>query len=265
MNITFLGTGTSHGIPVIGCDCNICCSRDRRNQRWRSSLWIEGSHGESVVIDTGPEFRLQAVRAGIRRLDAVLITHSHADHVHGLDDIRPLSIETPTPVFGNPWTIEELKQRFAYIFQDTQCGGGKPRIEMHPVSAPFNIGGLEIIPIPAKHGELDIYGWKLVEAGKSVVYLTDTNRIPTESELLIGTPDIFIIDALREKKHPTHFSFDEALEESIKTGSKLVYFTHICHNHTHKEIKTYCKHALKRKNVSGICVEPAFDGFSLKI
>jgi phosphoribosyl 1,2-cyclic phosphate phosphodiesterase len=217
------------------------------------------------VIDTGPEFRLQALRAGIKKIDAVLCTHSHADHIHGLDDVRPLSLETPIPIFGNTETIEDLKERYSYAFLESQYGGGKPRIELNQIAVPFKIDNLEITPIPLKHGELDVFGWKIVESGKSITYLTDTNRIPIESEALIGKPDILIIDALRMKAHSTHFSFDEAIEAALKTEAESVYFTHIAHNFSHEEIISYCKNKLQEKQIAKIKIEPAFDGLTLKL
>jgi phosphoribosyl 1,2-cyclic phosphate phosphodiesterase len=260
MKITFLGTGTSDGVPTIGCSCEVCCSADTRDTRWRSSLWIQGHNGgageKSIVIDTGPEFRLQALRAGIQKIDAILTTHSHADHVHGLDDVRPMSFASPIPIFANSDTIKDLKERFSYIFRETQKGGGKPRIELRSVSDPFKIDGLEITPIPVKHGGLDVFGWKIVESDKSIVYLTDTNKIPITSKPLIGSPDVLVIDALRMKPHSTHFTFDEAMEAAIKIGAKSVYFTHINHDYSHEWIKSYCKNTN---------IEPAFDGLSLTI
>jgi phosphoribosyl 1,2-cyclic phosphate phosphodiesterase len=263
MNITFLGTGTSDGVPVIGCDCEVCHSEDSRNQRYRSSLWIQGNRGESVVIDTGPEFRLQALRAGIKKIDVLLITHSHADHVHGLDDVRPISFQSPIPIFANDQTITDLKDRFSYVFRETQRGGGKPRIELHSISSVFQFDGLEITPIPVKHGELDIYGWKIVEGGKALVYITDASKIPSESEMIIGKPDILILNALRINPHPTHFNFDEAIEAALKIGAESVYFTHIAHNFSHDWMKEYCKKSLQEKNISQTKIEPAYDALSL--
>jgi phosphoribosyl 1,2-cyclic phosphate phosphodiesterase len=265
MKIIFLGTGTSDGVPVIGCSCEVCHSENRRDNRFRSSLWVQGNRGESLVIDAGPEFRLQALRSGIKKIDALLVTHSHADHIHGLDDVRPMSFITPIPIFANRRTIKDLKQRFSYIFRKTQRGGGKPRIKMHSVNAPFKIDDLEITPIPVKHGELDIYGWKIAEKNKSVVYLTDTSNIPSKSEKLIGSPDILIIDALRMKPHSTHFNFDEAMEAAFKIGAASVFFTHIAHNFSHEWIKGYCKNVLQERNITNVNIEPAFDGLNLML
>jgi phosphoribosyl 1,2-cyclic phosphate phosphodiesterase len=262
MRITFLGTGTSDGVPVITCDCEVCHSADKRDQRFRSSLWIQGNRGESVVIDTGPEFRLQALRAGIKKLDGLLITHSHADHVHGLDDVRPMSFQSPIPIFSNQQTIDDLKERFSYIFRETQRGGGKPKIELLSVSSSFNIDGLEITPIPIKHGELDIFGWKISESDKTIVYITDASKIPLESECLIGKPDILIINALRTKPHSTHFNFDEAIEAALRIGAESVFLTHIAHNFTHEQIIDYCKTILQEKKITKTKIEPSFDELS---
>ncbi|MDR0389638.1 MAG: MBL fold metallo-hydrolase, partial [Spirochaetaceae bacterium] len=158
MKLIVLGSGTSHGIPVVGCRCPRCCSADARDRRFRSSLYIEGRGGERVVIDTGPEFRLQALAANLTGLDAILLTHSHADHLHGLDDVRPFSRDRPIPVYGNAPTIRELKERFAYIFHPVQTGGGLPQIECYSAGAFVLVGGLRFTPVPVKHGNLDILG-----------------------------------------------------------------------------------------------------------
>jgi phosphoribosyl 1,2-cyclic phosphate phosphodiesterase len=261
MKLSILGSGTSHGIPVLGCACPVCRSPDPRDRRMRASLYIEGSGGERVVIDTGPEFRLQALRAGITGLDAVLLTHAHADHVHGLDDVRPLSRERIIPVYGGPETLEELRERFSYVFRKTQMGGGKPRIELLGVQGPLQIGGLVLTPVPVKHGALDILGWKVEEAGAgTAVYLTDASAIPALSRTLIERPETLIIDGLRERPHETHFSFREALETAADLQARRVYLTHISHDHFHHEIEDYC-HAFKEKRgLAGVTMEPAWDG-----
>ncbi|MDR2053145.1 MAG: MBL fold metallo-hydrolase, partial [Treponema sp.] len=182
MRITVLGSGTSHGVPVIGCECPVCRSADPRDTRTRASLYVRGENGGRVVIDTGPEFRLQALRAGIGDLDAVLLTHTHADHLHGLDDIRALTWDKAIPVYANEPSIAELKERFSYIFRETQAGGGKPRIIPRVPAGILDIGSLNFTPIPLKHGALDILGWRITETGcgkdaapeaaRTVVYMT---------------------------------------------------------------------------------------------
>jgi phosphoribosyl 1,2-cyclic phosphate phosphodiesterase len=234
----------------------------------RASLYIEGNTGERGVIDTGPEFRFQAIRARISRLDGIFLTHAHADHVHGLDDIRPLCYENPIPVYSNQHTLEELKERFSYIFKDTQRGGGKPRITPFVVSEPVPIGNLTFTPVPVKHGILDILGWKISEAGDRattvVVYLTDTSRIPDTSLQLIHRPDILIIDGLRLRPHETHFSFLEALETALHIQAQQVYLTHICHDYSHQEIEDFCQRFQRERG--GIKVaKPAYDGMELML
>lgn len=261
MKLIVLGSGTSYGVPVIGCDCPVCASEDPRDKRMRSSLYIEGGRGERVVIDTGPEFRLQALRAKISSLDAVFLTHAHADHVHGLDDVRALSRDREIPVYGNAKTMAELEKRFAYVFQDTQRGGGKPRIKLNVADKPVPVGGLTLSPVPVKHGALDILGWRIGEAGTRpfALYLTDTSAIPESSLGLIRAPDLLIVGGLREQPHETHFSFEQALRAGTAIGAKRICLTHICHNHFHREIQEYCLRFRNTRDLEETAMEPAYD------
>jgi phosphoribosyl 1,2-cyclic phosphate phosphodiesterase len=277
MKLIVLGSGTSHGIPVIGCSCPVCRSGDPRDTRMRASLYIEGAGGKRAVIDTGPEFRLQALRAGISALDAVFLTHAHADHVHGLDDLRSLSYEREIPIYGNAQTMAEVAERFSYVFRTTQRGGGKPRISLNPVDRPVRIGGLTFTPIPVKHGSLDILGWRIDETKSgdpnsedpgsrnlgSCVYLTDTSFIPPESLALIRSPEVLIIGGLREQPHETHFSFDQALRAAAEIGSPRTYLTHICHTHSHREIGEYCRRFQAEHGLQQLEMDAAFDGMEL--
>jgi phosphoribosyl 1,2-cyclic phosphate phosphodiesterase len=273
MKLTILGSGTSHGVPVVGCACPVCRSEDPRDKRLRASLYIAGRGGERALIDTGPEFRLQAIRAGINQLDALFLTHAHADHIHGMDDVRPLSRERPLPVYGNGETIRELRERFSYVFRETQRGGGKPRLLPEEISGPVRIGGLRFTPVPVKHGNLDIFGWKIEEAGdpgsgdagRSALYLTDTSEIPESSRPLIGGPEILIIGGLRQRPHETHFSFKQALDEAVRTGARRTWLTHICHDSSHREIEDYCRAYREEKGLSGLTMEPAYDGLELSL
>ncbi|MDR0587050.1 MAG: MBL fold metallo-hydrolase, partial [Treponema sp.] len=270
MKVTILGSGTSQGIPVPGCDCPVCHSSDRRDNRTRASVCIEDRNGETAVIDTGPEFRIQALEAEIKRLDAVFLSHAHADHVHGFDDIRPFSYRKPIPVYGNRQTIGEFMERFAYIFKTTQMGGGKPRIEVHAVSErqTITLGGLVFCPVLVRHGVLGIFGWKISEnrpdgsrpedrtenggANPAVVYLTDVSNIPEDSFGIIGKggpPEFLIIDGLRKRPHETHFSFDEAFEAAFRIGAGQTYLTHICHEHSHREIEALCREFTGKKGL----------------
>ena len=281
MKVTVLGSGTSHGIPVVGCGCPVCASDDPRDKRMRSSIYIEGSGGECILIDAGPEFRLQALRAGIRHLDAILLTHAHADHIHGLDDVRPLSREQPIPVYGNEQTITEMEERFSYIFGTkwgkAQQGGGKPRLspriaDSSASSKPVRIGGLSAAPVPVKHGILDILGWELQESNcaKSLLYLTDTSAIPPSSlsQLLSENSRlsrVIIIGGLRKKPHETHFSFDEALNAALGLGSESIYLTHICHEHSHEEIEQICLAFRESRRQEKMEIHPARDGLELVV
>lgn len=267
MKLIILGSGTSHGIPVLGCGCAVCRSRDSRDKRMRASLYIAGNGGEAAVIDTGPEFRVQALRAGIRRLDAVFLTHAHADHMHGLDDVRPLSVQTPLPVYCNGSALAELRERFSYVFKPTQQGGGKPRIIPAGVSAPVAIGGLHFTPIPVRHGALDILGWRIDEDGsdKTAVYLTDVSAIPAPSLPLIGSPEILIIGALRTRPHETHFTFEQALSTALGIGAKQVFLTHICHDYTHRQIENYCRGFMREGQLKNVSMGPAWDTMELAI
>ncbi|MDR0689629.1 MAG: MBL fold metallo-hydrolase [Spirochaetaceae bacterium] len=265
MKLIVLGSGTSHGIPVVGCDCPVCRSGDPRDKRMRSSLYIEGAGGERAVIDAGPEFRLQAIRAGITRLDALFLTHAHVDHVHGLDDLRPLCYERPIPVYGNPQTLEELRERFSYIFKQTQQGGGKPRITLRAAGDPVRIGGLTFTPVPVRHGILDILGWKISPSGKTggpAVYLTDLSGIPQESLDLIRGPAVLFIGGLRARPHETHFTFDQALDTARTLGAKQTRLIHICHEHSHRDIEDSCRAFQKKTGARGT-MGPAYDGQEL--
>ncbi|MDR1249258.1 MAG: MBL fold metallo-hydrolase [Treponema sp.] len=261
MKLIVLGSGTSNGIPVIGCGCPVCASEDPKDKRMRSSLLIEGDAGERVVIDTGPEFRLQALRAKISSLDAVFLTHAHADHVHGLDDVRPLSWDRELPVYGNAKTLSELTERFAYVFQDTQRGGGKPRLKLNVADGPVRIGDLLLTPVPVQHGSLGILGWKISEAGKRpfAAYLTDTSLIPESSAELIRGPALLIVGGLRERPHETHFNFEQALSAGAALGAERVCLTHICHGHSHREIGEYCRRFREARGLGERVMEPAYD------
>lgn len=268
MKMKFLGTGTSHGVPVIGCSCSVCKSVDPRDNRMRSSAYIFDP--VNVVIDTGPEFRIQAIRAGITKLDSVFYTHNHADHLHGLDDLRifshtqsggvdasgkPKADETEGPgidIHANPSTIKTIRQAFNYIFCQTQLGGGKPKLhlvsnDLYTKENPIEVGSVKAIPVPLKHGSLDDSGYVFYEerdgVRHSIVYLTDCNFIPEESFELIkeaaGTIEHLIIDGLRVKPHPTHFCFDESMKAADRIGARCTWITHVTHNLSHIATQEY--------------------------
>ena len=275
MKIIVLGSGTSHGVPVVGCSCPVCTSPDPRDKRMRTSVYIEGSGGERALIDAGPEFRLQAVKAGINRLDGIFLTHAHADHTHGLDDIRPLCRDRAIPVYGNESTIAEMKERFSYIWAVTQLGGGKPRLTPTVVDAsaspePVKIGGLTFTPAPVKHGILDILGWEVENDGKSFLYLTDVSAIPPAvQERLTGEKSrqfrVVVIGGLRIRPHETHFSFEQALNAAAGIGARAVYLTHLCHDHSHIEIEEFCRNFKKNHGLEETEIHPAQDGLEINL
>jgi phosphoribosyl 1,2-cyclic phosphate phosphodiesterase len=269
MKITVLGSGTSGGIPVVGCGCPVCSSANPKDTRLRASVLVEGPAGESLVIDTGPDFRFQALRAGIKRLDGIFLTHAHADHIHGMDDLRPLSRDRPLPVYGNGQTITEMRERFSYVFKETQLGGGKPRLAPQAVTEPVRVGTLVFYPLPVKHGELDILGWYVEEDpetghGGGFLYLTDTSAIPPSSRSLVPRPHTIIIGGLRVRPHPTHFTFEEAMKAALELGGERIYLTHICHEHSHDETEKICGKFSRLRGFSGL-LSPAWDGLELKI
>lgn len=230
MDLLFMGTGTSMGVPVIGCDCPVCTSPDPRNQRCRSSLLVR--HNDiHVLIDTAPELRQQALRFQLRRLDAVLLTHTHADHIFGFDDLRRFNHlqGRPIPVYGSSETLGELQRIFAYCFRPPQPGGTKPEVELHPVAGAFRIGDLTFTPIPVWHGRMPVTGWRV----GPVAYITDASRIPDESlELLTGL-DVLVLGALRFRPHPTHMSISEALAVITELKPRRAFLTHLSHEVDH--------------------------------
>jgi phosphoribosyl 1,2-cyclic phosphate phosphodiesterase len=239
----------------------------------RSSLYVKGGRGERIVIDTGPDFRFQALRAGIKYLDFVLLTHTHADHLHGLDDLRQLSRIKPVRIYLNEQSAVDVRERFAYIWRKTQRGGGKPKIDLCVINEPFSFETLTITPVPVKHGKMDVLGWKISESGGAgAAYITDCNFIGDESLALLKNISCLILGALRERRHETHFSFDEALETVKKIASppisphlKQVFFTHLADEHFHAEIVEYCGRWRERNGMTRLSILPARDGLEITL
>ena len=259
MTLSFLGTGTSHGVPVIGCRCPVCRSSDPRDRRYRSSLLVrEGD--TSLIVDAGPEFRLQALRARVESLDALLLTHAHADHVHGLDDIRPLCREVPLPVYADAACLQELKLRFSYVFREGgQIGGGRPRMRLEKAAASFVVGSLEVESLPLLHGEMEILGWKLGD----FAWMSDCSGIPARTmDILRGSGGVatkrVAIGGLRARAHPTHFSFMEAIAAARAIGAVQTWIIHLTHDHSHEEVETIC-----RDFGADVGARPAWDGLVL--
>ncbi|MEN6356035.1 MAG: MBL fold metallo-hydrolase [Armatimonadota bacterium] len=232
MRVTFLGTGTSHGVPMIGCDCPVCTSANPHNKRTRSSVFVE-SDGVNILIDTGPDMRAQVLRENIRRVDAVLLTHAHADHIFGLDDIRRFNDISgkPMPCFGSGRTLECVRRAFQYVFVPTQIGGGKPQLDLVELDGPFDDMGVGVTPVPIFHGELSIYGYRIGDFG----YITDCSRIPASSEELLRGLDTLVLGVIRHEPHETHFCVSEALSIICKLKPRRAFFTHIAHRLEHDQ------------------------------
>ncbi|MBJ6144939.1 MBL fold metallo-hydrolase [Hymenobacter sp. BT559] len=237
MTITFLGTGTSSGVPMIGCDCPVCRSLDPRDQRLRVAVHLE-VEGRSLVIDTGPDFRQQMLRARVSHLDAVLFTHEHKDHTAGLDDIRAFNFrqQQEMPVYAEPRVINQLKQEFAYIFAE-QKYPGVPQVRLHPIEAddqPFDVAGVAVQPLRALHYRLPVLGFRV----GSFAYLTDANFIGPETMAQLRGADTIVLNALRHEPHISHFTLGQAVEILQDLGPRRAYLTHISHQlGRHREVE----------------------------
>jgi phosphoribosyl 1,2-cyclic phosphate phosphodiesterase len=271
MRVTVLGSGTSHGVPSIGCDCAVCRSSDPKDRRTRPSILIDMLRGEaggpaggdgggvanavtSILVDTSTDLRMQAIANDVRRVDAILFTHSHADHVFGLDDVRRYNQmqQSPIPCFADGETVASLKRMFAYVFDaSTQKGGGIPQLSLFRIGGTFSLGGVEIVPVPLFHGRLPVLGFRV----GAFAYLTDCNRIPDESWPLLDGVRTVIIDALRRRPHSTHFSVDEAIAAVERMRAERAYFTHVCHDLGHAETNARLPAGM----------ELAYDGLVLEI
>ncbi|NVO02366.1 MAG: MBL fold metallo-hydrolase [Bacteroidetes bacterium] len=226
MKITFLGTGTSQGVPVIACDCSVCKSSNFKDNRLRSSVFIEFEN-EKFVIDTGPDFRQQMLRAKVKKLDAVLLTHSHKDHVGGMDDVRAFNyfMQKPIDVYGSNQVLNHIKNEFSYAFAEERYPG-VPEINLHTIeNKEFTINGVKIIPILSMHYQLPIFGFRIGD----FTYITDANFISEIEKAKIIGSKILVINALRKKQHISHFTLDEALEIIAEVKPEKAYLTHISH------------------------------------
>lgn len=236
-------------MPVPGCDCSVCSSENPRNWRTRSSLLIETGN-EVYLVDSSTDLRFQLLREKVRRVDAVFYTHAHADHIHGIDDLRPLSRRQGIPLYGQKRVMEEIGSRFPYIFGETlQKGGGKPLLSLHPLEGRLELPGISLTCLPVWHGRIPIYGYRF----NDFVYITDCSRIPGKTMTLIEGCRFMIIGGLRYRPHETHFSIDQAVGIIKKTGPERAWLTHICHDVDHD--------TLSRELPRGIA--PAFDGLTI--
>lgn len=238
--LTFLGTGTSTGIPMIGCHCEICTSPDPRDKRDRASIWIRTPEA-AWVVDTGPDFRHQCLRNGIEHLDAVLITHAHTDHIMGFDDLRRFTFEADQilPVHATAETMAVLHRTFEFAFNGLNRYPGYFKPDPHIIDGPFQIGGTTVTSIPVQHGKVMTNGYRFDRPGMDgVAYLPDCKTIPPESMALLENVGVLIIDALRHREHPTHLSVSEALVVAQETGAREVWFTHLSHELSHATLES---------------------------
>jgi phosphoribosyl 1,2-cyclic phosphate phosphodiesterase len=230
--LTVLGSGTSMGVPTLGCECAVCRSLDTHDRRTRPSIMIEYG-GKVVVIDTSPDFYAQALRENIKRVDAVLYTHTHADHILGIDDLRPLSFKhspEKLPLYARPEAAAFLRRMFSYIFDADYKFGSLPNLELKPIDGPVEIFGVKFDPVILIHGETQIYGYRF----GSAAYLTDHSEIPESSARQLRGLDILFLDALRHKPHPTHSTVKNSLDIVNQLKPKRAFFTHICHDLGHE-------------------------------
>lgn len=261
LSVTFLGTGTSTGIPMIGCDCAVCRSSEPKNKRMRPSIVVraEGESGPTILVDTTPEMRLQMLRAGIESIDAVLMTHTHADHIFGMDDIRQFNWRTGRvmPIYGTAETLDHLRRVFDYCFKETQKGGGKPQLDLREIRPyePFAIDGLTINPLVVLHGRLPVIAYKF---GDRFTYVTDVSQIPDETRPHLRDLDALVLGTVRRDPHPTHFGLYQAVAEVTDLAPRRAFFTHLSHHFDHDEISAEMA-ALPEP------IELAYDGLRLDI
>lgn len=235
MKVTFLGTGTSQGVPVIACDCDVCTSEDTHDNRLRVSILIE-YEGKVIVIDCGPDFRYQMLRARVKHLDAIIFTHEHKDHVAGLDDIRAFNYKQQSEinVYAHKRVQEALKREFSYIFSSNKYPG-LPRLDLFDIedNKPFMVSDIEVIPVSVMHFQLPVFGYRI----GNFTYITDAKTISEEEKQKIKGSEILVINALQKEKHISHLTYDEALDLAREIGAKKTYLTHVSHRlGTHKEI-----------------------------
>jgi phosphoribosyl 1,2-cyclic phosphate phosphodiesterase len=256
MRLTFLGTGTSFGVPQIGCGCAVCRSTDPRDKRSRSGALIEAG-GSTILIDTPPELRLQLIAGGIAQVDAVLYTHEHADHTNGIDDLRMFSMRQrrALPIYGPPETLDRIRASFGYIFDDVRPyeGTSKPSLELHAIEPdrPVDVAGVAVLPLAFRHGHLRVYGYRV----GGLAYVTDVKAIPESERQRMQGLDVLVLNALWWRPHPTHLSITEAIETARSLGARRTYLTHLTHETGHAELAAQLPDG----------VFPAYDGLTVEV
>ena len=258
MKLTFLGTGTSFGVPQIGCRCAVCRSGDPRDRRTRTGAVIETDGGARLLLDTPPELRLQLVAAGIDRVDAVLYTHDHADHTHGVDDLRAISVrrDSALPMYGSAETLASLSRKFAYIFDDDVRplpGTSKPEGRLHPLvdGETVVVGDAEVTPVAVPHGQLTVFAYRV----GPVAYVTDAKAIPEAALALLAGTRVLVLNALFRTQHPTHLSIPEAIAVSRRIGAERTFLTHLTHDNLHADLEAELPPG----------ISPAFDGLVVRV
>jgi phosphoribosyl 1,2-cyclic phosphate phosphodiesterase len=257
MRLTFLGTGTSFGVPMLGCGCDVCRSADPRDKRTRVGALVETSGGTRILIDTPPELRLQLIAAGIDRVDAVLFTHDHADHTHGIDDLRAFTVrrDGPLPMYGSAETLDSLRKKFTYIFDDRRpvAGTSKPEGHARVVEAgtPFFVGDVQVIPVAIPHGPITVFAYRI----GALAYVTDAKSVPPEAIEVFRGVRVLVINALFRTEHPTHLSIPESLQVAAAIGAERTYLIHLTHDNFHADLEAELPRG----------VAPAFDGLTIRI
>lgn len=243
MEILILGSGTSHGVPMIGCDCAVCRSDNPRNHRFRPSILIR-NEGKAILVDTTPELRMQSLTFDVRQVDAVLYTHTHADHIFGLDDLRRFNdlSDQEIPVYGDADILADIRRIYPYIFKETQLAGGKPRLTLHTVEPCFEMFDLTIHSFYVMHGQLPVLSYRFDQPASaeqpacSVAYVTDVSRIPPDAMARLQNLDLLLLDAVRFDPHPTHFGLYQALEVIAELKPRRALLTHLSHHFDHDSV-----------------------------